>query len=127
MNVKVTKRAERRIEIVDRFWRKNRQAPDLLKDELAVAAALLSQDPYAGTACVVRGKELWRLLLPRTEQWVYYVFREKQGIVVVQTIWGARRGREASHASGSRAGSLATGERSRFGPSRSSAHRGSAD
>ncbi|HEX7669749.1 MAG TPA: hypothetical protein VF395_09210 [Polyangiaceae bacterium] len=57
MSVKVTKRAERRIEVVDRFWRKNRlEAPDLLKAELAAAAALLSQDPYAGKACVVRGR-----------------------------------------------------------------------
>jgi hypothetical protein len=31
VKVKVTKRAEKRIEVVDRFWRKNRlEAPDLL-------------------------------------------------------------------------------------------------
>jgi hypothetical protein len=32
VNIKLTKRAERRIEIVDRYWRANRlEAPDLLK------------------------------------------------------------------------------------------------
>jgi hypothetical protein len=95
VKVKVTKRAERRIEIVDRFWRKNRlDAPDLLKEELAAAEARLSEDPSAGKACVIGGKQLLRLLLPRTEQWVYYVVRAKQKLVVARTIWGARRGRD---------------------------------
>ncbi len=95
MKVKVTRRAERRIEIVDGFWRKNRpKAPDLFKEELAAAELRLSQDPYAGRVCVIGGKQMRRLLLPRTEQWVYYVVRAKQQLVVVQTIWGARRGRD---------------------------------
>jgi plasmid stabilization system protein ParE len=95
VKVKVTRRAERRIEIVDRFWRKNRlEAPDLLKEELAAAEVRLSEDPYAGKACVIGERQLRRLLLPRTEQWMYYVVRAKQGLVVVQTIWGARRGRD---------------------------------
>ena len=94
MRVKVTRRAEQRIEVVDRFWRKNRlEAPDLLKEELASAEARLSEDPYAGKPCVIRGKEYRRLLLPRTEQWIYYVVRKQQNLLVVQTIWGARRGR----------------------------------
>ena len=95
MKVKVTRRAEERIEVVDRFWRTNRlEAPELLKEELVMAEVQLSQDPYAGRACVMGGKQLRRLLLPRTEQWLYYVVRQKQQVVVVQTIWGARRGRE---------------------------------
>jgi hypothetical protein len=95
VNIKLTRRAEARIEIVDRFWRKNRlDAPDLLKQELAAAEFLLSQDPYAGRAHIIRGKELRRVLLPRTEQWLYYAVRPAQGLIVVQTIWGARRGRD---------------------------------
>jgi len=67
VKVKVTRRAERRIEIVDRFWRENRLAsPDLFKEELTAAELRLSQEPYAGRACVVGGKQLRRLLLPRT-------------------------------------------------------------
>ena len=95
MKVKVTRRAERCIETVDRFWRKNRlEAPDLFKEELAAAEVRLSEDPNAGKACVVGGKQLRRLLLERTEQWLYYVVRPKQELVVVRTIWGARRGRD---------------------------------
>ena len=95
MRVKVTKRAERRIEVVDTFWRTNRlDAPNLFKEELTAAENRLSEDPYAGKACVINGKPLRRLLLERTEQWVYYVVRARQEFVVVWTVWGARRGRD---------------------------------
>jgi hypothetical protein len=95
VKIKVTKRAERRIEVVDQYWRTHRlEAPDLLKQELGAARLKLAQDPYAGTAVVVRGKQVRRLLLPRTEQWLYYVVRPKQQLIVVQTLWGARRGRD---------------------------------
>ena len=95
MKIKVTRRAEKRIEIVDRYWRQNRlEAPDLLKQELVAAEARLSEDPNAGKACVINGKKYRRLLLPRTEQWLYYKVRQKQDLIVVQTLWGARRGRE---------------------------------
>jgi hypothetical protein len=95
VKVKVTKRAERRIGVVDRFWRTKRpEAPDLLKEELAAAEARLVEDPHAGVVCVIRGKKYLRLLLPRTEQWLYYKVRSQQGVIVVQTIWGARRGRD---------------------------------
>jgi len=94
VKIKLTKRAERRIEIVDQYWRANRrEAPDLLKQELSSARLRLAQDPYAGTAIVVGGKQLRRLLLPRTEQWLYYAVRHNQ-LIVVQTLWGARRGRD---------------------------------
>jgi len=94
VNIKLTKRAERRIEIVDQWWRTNRlEAPDLLKQELSSARLLLVQDAYIGGACVIGGRQFRRLLLPRTEQWLYYAVRAKQQLIVVQTLWGARRGR----------------------------------
>ena len=94
MRVRVTKRAERRIEIVDRFWRNERlEAPDLLKEELAAAEARLAEEPHAGVACVIRGRKYLRLLLPKTEQWLFYQVRAQRGLVIVHTIWGARRGR----------------------------------
>jgi len=59
-----------------------------------VAVARLSEDSNAGKACVIGGKQLRRLLLERTEQWLYYVVRPKQDLVVVRMIWGARRERD---------------------------------
>jgi plasmid stabilization system protein ParE len=95
VKIKLTKRAERRIEIVDQYWRAHRlEAPDLLKQELNGARLRLAQDPYAGTAVVRGGKQLRRLLLPGTEQWLYYAVRPQQQLIVVQTLWGARRGRD---------------------------------
>ena len=94
MNIRLTKRAERRIEIVDQWWRAHRhEAPDLLKQELGGARLRLAQDPYAGTAVVIGGRQLRKLLLLGTEQWLYYSVRPKQQLIVVQTLWGARRGR----------------------------------
>ncbi len=43
---------------------------------------------------MIRGRQFRRLLLPRTEQWLYYAVRPKQQLIVVQTLWGARRGRD---------------------------------
>lgn len=58
MNIKLTKRAERRIEIVDQYWRANRpEAPDLLKQELSSARLLLVQDAYIGGACVIQNSD----------------------------------------------------------------------
>jgi plasmid stabilization system protein ParE len=97
VKVKVTRRAEKRIEIVDRFWRENHlAAPNLFKEELSAAEERLTEEPYAGRACLIGNKQLRRLLLPHAEQWVYYVVRRKQELVVVQTVWGARRGRDPS-------------------------------
>jgi plasmid stabilization system protein ParE len=57
VKIKLTKRAERRIEIVDHYWRTHRlEAPDSLKQELSGARLRLAQDPYAGAAVVLGGK-----------------------------------------------------------------------
>ena len=41
----------------------------------------------------IRGKVVRRLLLPKTEQHVYYGVDEAIESIVVYTVWGARRGR----------------------------------
>jgi hypothetical protein len=41
----------------------------------------------------VRGKTIRRLLLPKTEQHVYFSIDVDARIVVIHTVWGARRGR----------------------------------
>ena len=41
----------------------------------------------------VRGKQVQRLLLRKTEQHLYYWVEEKGREVVLMTIWGARRGK----------------------------------
>ena len=47
-----------------------------------------------GTIYAVRfGKTIRRVLLPNTEQHIYYSIDEASETVTIRTIWGARRGR----------------------------------
>jgi hypothetical protein len=43
----------------------------------------------------VRGKVIRRLLLPKTEQHVYFSIDDDGQRVVIHTVWSARRGRGA--------------------------------
>ncbi len=55
---------------------------------------LLKSQPTLGLVYqALDGEVVRRMLLPRTQQHVYYVVDEEQGVVLVYTVWGARRGR----------------------------------
>jgi hypothetical protein len=78
------------------WWRENRQAtPDLFHDELEAAKReLATLPPTPGLVYeTVRGKVIRRLLLPKTEQHVYFSIEESARMVVIHSVWGARRGR----------------------------------
>jgi plasmid stabilization system protein ParE len=83
------------VEYITRWWRENRPAASsLFEDELDVALDKLEADPTFGTQYqVVRGRVIRRILLPKTEQHLFYSVDEESGIVVLHTVWGARRGR----------------------------------
>lgn len=95
MKVRISPRARRRANSIDKWWRANRlAAPDLFQTELATACRKLAATPTLGIVYqTLRSKVVHRLLLPRTEQHLYYWLDEKAGEIVVMTIWGARRGR----------------------------------
>lgn len=82
------------MEYITRWWRKNRPAASsLFEDELDDALDKLEAEPTLGTEYrVVRGRVIRRILLPKTEQHVFYSVGEDDGIVI-HTVWGARRGR----------------------------------
>jgi hypothetical protein len=65
----------------------------MFDQELEHAAAKLTSLPTdpGMRYDMVRGKQIRRLLLPKTEQHIY--FSVEADSVVVHTIWGARRGR----------------------------------
>jgi hypothetical protein len=61
-----------------------------------VTSKLVAMSPLGplGTARgMSHGKTLWRVLLPKTQQHLYYTIDEATDTVVIRTIWGARRGR----------------------------------
>ena len=95
MKVVLTPRARRRAKAVSAWWQANRAtAPDLFERELSAARQILALEPRVGRFyATIGGETIRRILLPRTEQHVYYAVDEQTERVVVHTIWGARRGR----------------------------------
>ena len=70
-------------------------APGLFALELTDAIAAITSQPDAGVAHATFGREIVRrVLLPTTEQHVYYTVDPIARVIIVHTtIWGARRGR----------------------------------
>jgi plasmid stabilization system protein ParE len=92
--VKFSPRARRRVTLVSSWWRSNRRAASMLFDEeLEHAIQQLETQPTLGAVYQsVEDEVVRRLLLPKTQQHVYYVIDEALRAVVIYTIWGARRG-----------------------------------
>jgi plasmid stabilization system protein ParE len=95
--VKLTPRALRRARIITTWWQKHRpgaeevfeQEFEHVIDRLALMSPL---GPVGKAHGPSRGRTIWRVLLPKSQQHLYYSINEAKGIVVVHTIWGARRG-----------------------------------
>lgn len=95
MNIRISERARRRIRAEDEWWRLNRSdAPDLFKQELADAFDRILRAPRVRRVyATIEGAPIWRVLMPVTEQHVYFSIDEKADEVVIETVWGARRKR----------------------------------
>lgn len=95
MKVRFSPRAQRRARIVARWWRENRPAaPTLFDDELHEAIERLKSHPTLGPEYESIGGEIVRrVLLPKSAQHVYYAVDDENDVVVIYTVWGARRGR----------------------------------
>lgn len=95
MKVRISARARARIRKLDEWWRANRlDAPDLFKDELAAAFWRILRAPKVRQQYgLIEGQPVWRVLMPVTEQHVYYTVDDAADEIVIETVWGARRGR----------------------------------
>jgi plasmid stabilization system protein ParE len=95
VNLRVSDRARRRIRAEDKWWRHNRSlAPDLFKQELADACDRILRAPRVRQVyATIEGTSIWRVLMPVTEQHVYFSIDEEADEVVIETVWGARRQR----------------------------------
>jgi len=95
VRIRVSARAKSKIRSEDEWWRaERRDAPELFKEELAAAFGRIliapkSRKPYAQVA----GQTVWRTLMTRTEQHVYYTVDDAADEIIVETVWGARRKR----------------------------------
>ena len=83
-------RARRQAEAAQRWWVAHREsAPMMLRDELARVIGLLQENPELGIG--IRGREIRRLLLPDTEQFIYYCVRPRAKRIEIVAMWGATR------------------------------------
>lgn len=73
------------------WWQKNRPAaPDLFDDEMAAAIGQIGAAPTLGAVYPSSfGRTVRRVLLPKTQNHLYYVVRDHE--VVVVSVWGAPR------------------------------------
>jgi plasmid stabilization system protein ParE len=95
LKVKFSPRARRRVKVLSSWWKANRpSAPRLFDEELEQAVERLKSQPTLGLVYqALDGEVVRRMLLSGTQQHVYYVVNDEQGVVVIYTIWGGRRGR----------------------------------
>ena len=95
MKIRISDRARARIRAEDEWWRSNRSdAPDLFKQELVEAFDRILRAPSIRPVyATIEGAQIRRVLMPVTEQHVYYSIDDKTDEVVIETVWGARRKR----------------------------------
>jgi plasmid stabilization system protein ParE len=95
VKVRFSPGAQRRVKFVATWWRKNRpSAPTLFEDELGTVIEILKNEPLRGAEYQTRGGEIIRrTLLKNSAQHVYYSVDADNGVIVIYSVWGARRGR----------------------------------
>jgi plasmid stabilization system protein ParE len=95
MRVFFTPEAERQAEEMDAWWRAHRpKAPGLFARELAELRDLLAGSPTLGVRYRSRtGREVRRILMPKTRSHAYFELDEQLEAIVVLAIWGAPRRR----------------------------------
>ena len=95
VRVKLSRRAEKQVREIQRWWKNNRPAaPRLFREELGHAIEALVQSPLQGVPFLepeVPG--LRRLLLMRTSYHLYYSIHDEGAVVVIEAVWHAARGK----------------------------------
>jgi len=97
VKVKLAPRAQQRVWIITSWLRKHRPGREEVFDrEFDVVIDRLAwispRGPLGTAQGRYRGKTLWQVLLPESEQHLLYTIDEAKDLIVVRTVWGARRG-----------------------------------
>ena len=86
--------AQWRFEAEDEWWREHRDAKELFIDELIETLARIRVRPESGRSYRrVRGKLIQRVLMKKTNCYVYYSHDRERELLEIHTLWGARRER----------------------------------
>jgi plasmid stabilization system protein ParE len=86
--------AQLRFEEEDAWWRKHRDAKELLVEEFAKALEQVTTMPETGRRYrLARGKLIQRVLMKKTRCHMYYFHDRERDLVEIHSVWGARRKR----------------------------------
>jgi len=94
VKIEIGKRARRQVERISRWWEANRPAvPDLFEREFEEVLDFLLAAPKAGVPYpTARRPGLRRLVLSKTQYHLYFSLEHDEAVVVIHSVWGARRG-----------------------------------
>ncbi|MBX3199608.1 MAG: type II toxin-antitoxin system RelE/ParE family toxin [Labilithrix sp.] len=94
MKLQVARRAQREADRIAAWWAANRPAaPTLFIDELEATFRRLCETPSPGVGWPTsRRPTLRRVLMPRTQNHVYFCVDEAKDVVRVLAVWGAPKG-----------------------------------
>jgi plasmid stabilization system protein ParE len=95
MRLRFLGRSAEQVVDLDKRWRRNRpKAPALFAKELADAVRLLKTAPEAGSLYPERAAQgIRRVLLPKTQYYLYYVYDRESSLIGVLAVWSCLRGR----------------------------------
>jgi hypothetical protein len=96
VKTRLTAPARRQADRLDRWWREHRpDVANLFARELDDTRRLIGDAPeLAGAPYVERSGELVRrILLPKTNNHVYYTIDRDKHAVMILAVWGAPKGR----------------------------------
>jgi plasmid stabilization system protein ParE len=98
VKVRFLGRSAEQARAVDAWWRENRPAaPSLFADELASALRLLRRTPEMGAPYGPKANDgVRRVLLSRTQYYVYYAVEPETRFIGVLAVWSCLRGKPPS-------------------------------
>jgi plasmid stabilization system protein ParE len=90
----ISDRAQREIDRADRWWRRHRDARDLLRTELTKSSVLIADQPDIGRPAPSPLPGTRKLTVPRTGYVLYYRVHPVFPFIEILALWHARRRRE---------------------------------
>jgi plasmid stabilization system protein ParE len=94
MKIRLTARAAEHVRAVDTWWRAHRADMTAFIDEFNRAVELLMTAPDLGAIYTPKAAfGVRRLLLSRSQHYLYYVHRRDRHIIQILAVWSCFRGR----------------------------------
>ncbi len=93
MKLEILEEARAQYRRQNAWWRQHRDAKTLFAEEFLAALRHLRNAPESGSLYArKRGRTIRRWLMPKTKYHIYYRFDRRLDLVIIYSVWGARRG-----------------------------------